>query len=229
MTIAEEQTKHTESVVQSAASAWPFMSLIISPTVDRVIAIVAILPFSYLEYVRFGEGLVNIPRAAAFAATLLLIVTMVVRRPPVRVTPNPWFWLLAFVVTYGSFGLAMFAQRGVVIAPPIVTDVIALLGLGIFIYARFSLGRNIGFVPAQRQLVTSGAYAYVRHPVYTGIFVTYLGLILRSYSPVNLAAVIILSGLWIIKSFIEESFLKSDPVYAEYMRRVKFRWFPRIA
>jgi hypothetical protein len=64
MTIAEEQTKHTESVVQSAASAWPFMSLIISPTVDRVIAIVAILPFSYLEYVRFGEGLVNIPRAA---------------------------------------------------------------------------------------------------------------------------------------------------------------------
>ena len=82
---------------------------------------------------------------------------------------------------------------------------------------------------AQRQLVTSGAYAYVRHPVYTGIFVTYLGLIFRWYSPVNLAAVIILSGLWIIKSFIEESFLKSDPVYAEYMRRVKFRWFPRIA
>ena len=143
MTIAEEQTKHRESVVQSAASAWPFMGLIMSPTVDRVIAIVAILPFSYLEYVRFREGLVNIPRAAAFAATLLLIVTMVVRRPPVRVTPNPWFWLLAFVVTYGSFGLAMFAQRGVVIAPPIVTDVIALLGLGILIYARFSLGRNI--------------------------------------------------------------------------------------
>ena len=74
MTIAEEQIKHTESVVQPAASAWPFMGLIISPTVDRVIAIVAILPFSYLEYVRFREGLVNIPRAAGFAATLLLIV-----------------------------------------------------------------------------------------------------------------------------------------------------------
>jgi hypothetical protein len=38
----------------------------------------------------------------------------------------------------------MFAQRGDVIAPPIATDVIALLGLGVFIYARFSLGRNIG-------------------------------------------------------------------------------------
>ena len=104
MTIAEEQTKHTESVVQSAASARPFMGLIISPAVDRAIAIVAIVPFSYMEYVRFREGLLNIPRAAAFAATLLLIITMVVRRPPVRVTPNPWFWLLAFVVTYGSFG-----------------------------------------------------------------------------------------------------------------------------
>jgi len=229
MTIAEEQTKHTESGVQSAASAWPFMGLIISPAVDRAIAIVAIVPFSYVEYARFREGLLNIPRAAAFAATVLLIVTMIVRRPPVRVTPNPWFWLLAFTATYGTLGPALFAQRGVVIAPPIATDVIALLGLGIAVYARVSLGRNIGFVPAQRRLVTSGAYAYVRHPVYTGIFVTYLGLILRSYSPVNLAAVIILSGLWIIKSFIEESFLKSDQVYAEYMRRVKFRWFPRIA
>jgi hypothetical protein len=41
--------------------------------------------------------------------------------------------------------------------------------------------------------------------------------------------VIILTGLWIIKSFIEEGFLRSDPVYAEYMQRVKYRWFPRIA
>ena len=76
----------------------------ISPTADRVIAIIAILPFSFLEYVRFNEGLVNIPRASAFAATLLLIVTMVIRRPPVPVTPNPLFWLLAFTVTYGSLG-----------------------------------------------------------------------------------------------------------------------------
>jgi hypothetical protein len=72
MTIAGEQTKHAESAVQSSASAWPFMGLIM-PAVDRAIAIVAILPFSYLEYVRFREGLVNLPRAAAFAATLLLI------------------------------------------------------------------------------------------------------------------------------------------------------------
>jgi protein-S-isoprenylcysteine O-methyltransferase Ste14 len=228
MTIAEEQTKYAESVAQPAISTWSFMNWLTSPAVDRAIAIIAIVPFSYLEYVRLGKGLLNIPSAAAFAATFLLIVTMVVRRPPVRVTPNPWFWLLAFVVTYGSFGLAMFAQRGVAIAPTIVTDVIALLGLGIFIYARLSLGRNIGFVPAQRQLVTSGAYAYVRHPVYTGIFVTYLGLILRSYSPANLATAIILSGLWVIKSFIEEGFLKKDPVYAEYMQQVKFRWFPKI-
>jgi protein-S-isoprenylcysteine O-methyltransferase Ste14 len=229
MMIAVEQTKNAESAVQSAASAWPFMGLIMSPAVDRAIAIVAIVPFSYMEYARFREGLLNIPRAAAFAATLLLVVTMIVRRPPVRVTPNPWFWLLAFTATYGTLGPALFAQRGVVIAPPIATDVIALLGLGIAVYARVSLGRNIGFVPAQRRLVTSGAYAYVRHPIYTGLFVAYFGLILRAYSPVNLAMVAIVSGLFIIKSFIEEGFLKSDPIYAEYMRRVKFRWFPRIA
>jgi hypothetical protein len=53
MTIAEEQTKHTE--VQPAISTWSFMSLITSPATDRVVAVIAIVPFSYLEYVRLGK------------------------------------------------------------------------------------------------------------------------------------------------------------------------------
>jgi hypothetical protein len=88
---AGSRAKRTSKKIYECAPSWPDLSQVGSCR----------LPLS--EAV-FGEGLVNIPRAAAFAATLLLIVTMVARRPPVRVTPNPLFWLLAFVVTYGSFG-----------------------------------------------------------------------------------------------------------------------------
>ena len=109
------------------------------------------------------------------------------------------------------------------------TSTIALLALGITIFARISLGRNIGFVPAQRRLVTSGAYAYMRHPIYTGLFVGYMGLILRAYSPLNVAMFSFIVALFVIKSVVEENFLKSDPLYAEYMQLVPFRWFPGIA
>src|SRR3989442_585711 len=83
-----------------------------------------------------------------------------------RVTPNPWYWLLAFVATYRVLLVLTFLQQGQPLVSNWVTDAIATAGLLIFVWARLSLGRNIGFVPAQRELVHNGAYAYMRHPVY---------------------------------------------------------------
>lgn len=229
-----EMAQGTEPSAASTIAEPPYqtsvLSLIMSPGVDRAIATIAIVPFIYTTYVRFQQGVLNnIPRASAVIMSLLLIATMIARRPPQRVTPNPLFWLLAFAATYGTLGPSLLSQEGRALAPAIVTDSLAILALVIAVYARVSLGRNIGFVPAQRQLVTSGAYGWVRHPIYTGIFVGYLGLILRAYSPRNLAMVLGVSALFMIKSIVEENFLKSDPMYAQYMRQVRSRWFPGIA
>jgi protein-S-isoprenylcysteine O-methyltransferase Ste14 len=227
MTPVTEDTRRVAKL--PATTAWSFMRIITAPSVDRVVAIVSIVPFAYLTYLRFAEGVFSIPRISSMIVGFLLIGTMVVRRAPVRVTPNPWFWLLAFVATYGAVVSSLVAQRGVPLAPAIVTSTIALLALSITVFARLSLGRNIGFVPAQRRLVTSGAYAYMRHPIYTGLFVAYMGLILRAYSPLNLAMFSFVAALFMIKSVVEENFLKTDPLYAEYMQLVPFRWFPGIA
>lgn len=45
----------------------------------------------------------------------------------------------------------------------------------------------------------------------------------------NLAMVLGVSALFMIKSVVEENFLKSDPTYAQYMQQVRSRWFPGIA
>lgn len=206
-----------------------FMRALRIPGVDRMIAIVAIIPSVYVTYVRFTQGVLTLPRVTAIIAGFLLIGTMVARRPPVRVTTNPWFWLLAFVATYGAVGFGLFVQPGGPLAPAIVTNTIAVLSLSITACARFSLGRNIGFVPAQRRLVSSGVYGYMRHPVYSGYFLALLGLILRAYSPFNLWVVVVLTGLFMYKSVVEENFLKIDPQYAEYMQKVRFRWIPGVA
>ena len=95
--------------------------------------------------------------------------------------------------------------------------------------ARLSLGRNIGFVPAERRIVTTGAYGFVRHPIYTGIFIGILGDNLSNFTGRDLALDLVWVGLWVLKTFIEEGFLRQSPPYAHYMTQVRWRWFPHLA
>src|SRR5882672_6817610 len=74
-----------------------FMELLSIPWVDRTIAIVASAPLAIELYRRYTSADLSFPRAVLGINTAVLIITMLMRRPPKRVTPNPWFWLLAFV------------------------------------------------------------------------------------------------------------------------------------
>ena len=208
--------------------AAPVMRILAIPAVDKTIAIVACLPFVYALYHRLAEGTLNIPRAGAALGQLITIATMVLRRTPERVTPNPAWWLLAFVPTYGSLFWATFAPVGRPIVPNPVTDALSIVSILVIVYARLSLGRNIGFVPAQRRIVLSGAYRFVRHPIYTGLFLAWVSLTLRLFSYTNLLILLTICALFFIKSLVEESFLRNDPSYASYMSRVRYRYIPFV-
>jgi hypothetical protein len=54
----------------------------------------------YLGYYRYEHWHHGLPLITAALGTLILVATMIIRRPPKRVTPNPWDWLPAFVATY---------------------------------------------------------------------------------------------------------------------------------
>ena len=205
------------------------MRVLSDPWVDRTIAAIACVPLVYGVYYRYEHFHIGLPLIAAVLNTLILVVTMVIRRPPNRVTPNPWYWLLAFVASYWLVFIIFFLRKGTPLTPNWVSDPIAMLGLLVVLWARLSLGRNIGFVPAQRELVHTGAYAFVRHPVYTGALLTHAAFVLRAYSPMN-AVLMGLGIFWFIpiKSLVEEDFLRADPQYAAYMRKVRARWIPFV-
>ena len=205
------------------------MHVLTLPWLDRTIAAIACVPLVYLAYYRYQHWHHGLPLIASALNVLILVATMVIRRPPKRVTPNPWYWLLAFVATYWDLLVLSFLQQGHPLVWNWATDVTAVAGLMIVIWARLSLGRNIGFVPAQRELVHSGAYAYMRHPVYTGGLLTTLAFLLRAFSPQN-ALLMGLRVLWFIpiKSLVEEDFLRADLQYAAYMKKVRARWIPFV-
>jgi len=56
--------------------------------------------------------------------------------------------------------------------------VFCVLGVGLALWARVHLGRNWGMPMSAKdspELVTTGPYAFVRHPIYTGILLAMLG------------------------------------------------------
>ena len=88
------------------------MQLLSEPWVDRTIAAVACIPLVYGAYYRVQHFHLGLPLIAAVLNTLILVVTMLVRRPPKRITPNPAYWLLAFVASYWLVFIFFFLQKG---------------------------------------------------------------------------------------------------------------------
>ena len=199
------------------------------PWLDRTIAAIACVPLVYGAYYRYQHFHHGLPLLPSVINTLVLVITMIVRRPPKRVTPNPWYWLLAFVASYWLIFIIFFLQRGVPLVPNWLSDSLGLMGFLVVLWARLSLGRNIGFVPAQRELVHGGAYAFMRHPIYTGILLSFTAVVLRDYTRLN-ALLMGLGVFWFIpvKSLVEEDFLRHDPQYSAYMQRVRARWIPFV-
>jgi protein-S-isoprenylcysteine O-methyltransferase Ste14 len=153
---------------------------------------------------------------------------------------DPWVWgqtilmlviLLAtpLVPRYINLGDADFMLNRV--DPPWIRWLGGLImagGLSLLIWGVRSLGRNItpGTEPlATSELVTSGAYAHARHPIYTGAVLGLTGYTL-AWSNWTLALVVGFVALqyFTAKARAEERWLvRRFPAYEGYMRHVRRR------
>jgi protein-S-isoprenylcysteine O-methyltransferase Ste14 len=96
-----------------------------------------------------------------------------------------WFLRLAiasvFVFSFSKPGSLMYISRFRFSVTPAVQAagvLLTALGVGFAVWARLHLGRNWGMpmsVQENAELVTSGPYAYVRNPIYSGILLAMLG------------------------------------------------------
>ncbi|MGP8058270.1 MAG: methyltransferase family protein [Acidimicrobiales bacterium] len=143
------------------------------------------------------RGRVPWSRELGIRAVIVVIVILLIRAGVFRhhgLTTDPW---------RAGFGVALFA-----------------LGLVFAIWARLHIGRNWGTPMTRKnepELVTSGPYRLVRHPIYSGILVagigTAVGLSWLWLTAVVLAGVYFIYSATVEERYMTEQFPATYPAY----------------
>ena len=104
--------------------------------------------------------------------------------------------------------------------------VLCVAGLAFCIWARFTLGRNWSGVVTLKgghELIMRGPYAWVRHPIYTGLLTMFVAtMIVLGHIAGIIAVPFVFVSFWIKLSYEEKLMLQKFPEeYAAYQQRVK--------
>jgi protein-S-isoprenylcysteine O-methyltransferase Ste14 len=102
---------------------------------------------------------------------------------------------------------------------------ITAMGLLFSVWARRHLGRNWSgtvTIKEDHELITTGPYAIVRHPIYTGLLLGFVGSALAIGEYRGVLAVGLALGSCLFKMRVEERFMRErfGNAYSDYSRRV---------
>jgi len=111
---------------------------------------------------------------------------------------------------------------------------IRLILAGLFMAAGFYLSRkSMRMVFTEKrstpQVISTGIYSYVRHPMYLAALLFYLALFLATLSPLSLALSLLIFFFYNYIAAYEETLLEKEfgQDYVEYKNKVP-RWIPRL-
>lgn len=139
------------------------------------------------------------------------------KRSSLPITPILYFVIsLAICLLYvANFGARFFQIVGLVLI---------IISFSLWIVARVQLGEAFSLRPKSTQLVTSGLYAKIRHPIYVFSVLALLGLAAFFESPVLIAATALLAILEYTRKTKEEELL-AKTFGKKYMAYKNQTWF----
>ena len=115
----------------------------------------------------------------------------------------------------------------------VVAAMLTWVGIGFAIWARYHIGKYWSSTVALREdheLIRTGPYARIRHPIYTGMLLAVLGTALAVGRYRALVAFVVVLGGFIWKSRKEEALLAGQfgPGFEEHKRHTGF-FLPRLS
>lgn len=172
-------------------------------------------------------------RQRNFARPAQNVACMATRMP--RLGPRGEGWVGLQLVLFGLIALAgLFELRGRPDAfgvRELAGGLVGGVGALIAAWSAWELRHELTPFPRPipgNQLVESGTYRWVRHPIYSGIVLVGLGWSLLTGSWIAFLLCLILAALFDAKSRREEAWLaEQHPDYADYRRRTR-RFVPGV-
>jgi protein-S-isoprenylcysteine O-methyltransferase Ste14 len=202
--------------------------ILINPWVDKSFGIgLGIFYLSKLVGIDVTQKF-TFEQIVAISVTLVLGFSLMIRRTPKDVSANPWVWLFVLASNQIHMLTWIFNTHGTRIVPREITSVITVCLSLLIVASRLNLGRNIGLVPARRELVTKGLYGVVRHPIYAANELLFVSALMSRFSVTLLLLCALGFAVRVIKANMEESFLSKEEDYRAYMKKVRYKFFPGI-
>ena len=113
----------------------------------------------------------------------------------------------------------------------VIASAFILCGFAIGITALWNLRKSFAVAPQPRdnvELIQSGIYKYIRHPMYSAIFFVTTGILVARFTPEAIVVAIVIVIFFAVKIHFEEKALrKKYGGYEMYMTKTG-RIFPRI-
>lgn len=108
-------------------------------------------------------------------------------------------------------------------SPFVIATQVLALALGIWARRTFQSGQfSTGAETKDGQLLMTGPYKFIRHPIYAIVIVLVWSSVLGHPSLINVIISVIMTGITVIRIVTEEEFLRGRyPNYVEYSRKTK--------
>ena len=155
-----------------------------------------------------------------------LVIFFLIRDNAKKVSTSVFDYVISIL---GTFLVLLY--KPAYMTPTILTlvgNILVYTAVCIEVWGVWSLNTSFGIVAANRGVKKRGLYMYVRHPIYLGSLLLYLGYAYVNPSMFN-AYVLISAGICqILRIKSEERILLQSSEYAEYVSKVKWRLIPLI-
>ncbi len=154
----------------------------------------------------------------------LVAVLFLLRTPAAQASASPYDWITSLGGTLAPLLLRP-ADGG---ADVLAGQLVQCAGGALVVLSLASLNRSFGLLPAVRTLRFSGAYRWVRHPIYLGYTVQNAGYLVSNATARNACIVLVALALQVLRILNEERVLASVPEYERYMHRTRWRLLPLV-
>lgn len=155
---------------------------------------------------------------------LLIVFLYMIRRLSISVTTSNFDKIVAIAGTLSPF----FYVASPTPHEIAFLQILGILGLLLSIAGLGFLNRSFGIIPANRGVVTSGIYKFVRHPIYAGYIILQLSFLIQNFSIHNLIVYACFVALEVTRVVREEALLTQSPEYLEYTKKTRWRILPYI-